>query len=1054
MNLTESSLRHPYSVAALALLITAVGIAGFFRTPTDLFPDTFPPQVLVITVQPGAGADDVSDKITEVIEKEINTLGGLENIRSTSRDQVSSIAAEFDYSKDPGQAILEVQNTMARIRADLPEEALEPKLYRLSDATARPLLTLALSPREDSHRTLSEIRLLAENEIQDRLLRLEGVADVDVFGAHRPEIRVRIDRDKLAAQELSVGDVVAALAQQNVSAPAGTIYTGASEYLMRITGEFKDLQAIEDLPLRREEAGLLRVGDIATAELSEREPRSLYHGNGAETIALGMIKPDGGDTVAAIERIKAFLPELRATYPDIAFDITQDQQPLIDINMQGMVSSIIQAVLLTVLVIFLFLAEARAALIVGISVPLSFLFSFGVLWFTPYTLNMVTLSALIVATGMVVDAAVVTLENIYRHFREMKTPDVRHAALDGAREISLAITAGMLTTVAVLAPIVLLSGYSGRTIGRLSLVISITMIASLTIALTMIPLLTSKVLNRRRKKKNIFERMADHVDKLVVLLRHFYVGVLKCALRHRVITLTLAAAFFIVSVTTIPPLIGGALMPPMDTGVAVVAFDLPATDDLDQVQATLHRVEEIIYQQPGIEKLSTVVGSEPGAIGFGAGGATAQSVVCTVEMVDRTQRGQTIWEIMGDWREELRGLPGIKSFRISEYGAVPIPTTKAPLNFIISGPDPRVLDRLAEETLDRLRKVRGLADIQRSWHFDEKQVDVRVDPALASLYKTSPAAVAADLNAAVQGVPATSMRLADFLDIPIRVQYDPPARDSVKALQETYVGSAFGPVPLRALADTEMVRQRPFITRENLQPTIDITGVNQDMTIAQVTEMANRAIAGIDTPRGYSIESAGTTTNMESTQVQLRQSLLIGIVLLYLLLVVMFHSFVHPITIMAAIPLAVAGSLWGLLLFDKPMCMPANMGMIFLAGIVINNSVLLLDFIIKGKQRGMDKDEAIIESVKLRLRPILMTTFSTIVGLSPLIFEMAVGLERLSPLGIVAGSGLLVGTFLTMVVVPVVDSSLDSLSGTAREGWDRLWNTSSKSRAHTNEPSA
>ncbi len=405
-------------------------------------------------------------------------------------------------------------------------------------------------------------------------------------------------------------------------------------------------------------------------------------------------------------------------------------------------------------------------------------------------------------------------------------------------------------------------------------------------------------------------------------------------------------------------------------------------------------------------------------------------------------------------REELRGLPGIKSFRISEYGAVPIPTTKAPLNFIISGPDPRVLDRLAEETLDRLQKVRGLADIQRSWHFDEKQVDVRVDPALASLYKTSPAAVAADLNAAVQGVPATSMRLADFLDIPIRVQYDPPARDSVNALQETYVGSAFGPVPLRALADTEMVRQRPFITRENLQPTIDITGVNQDMTIAQVTEMANRAIAGIDTPRGYSIESAGTTTNIESTQVQLRQSLLIGIVLLYLLLVVMFHSFVHPITIMAAIPLAVAGSLWGLLLFDKPMCMPANMGMIFLAGIVINNSVLLLDFIIKGKQRGMDKDEAIIESVKLRLRPILMTTFSTIVGLSPLIFEMAVGLERLSPLGIVAGSGLLVGTFLTMVVVPVVDSSLDSLSGTAREGWDRLWNTSSKSRAHTNEPSA
>ncbi len=1045
MNLTRLSLRHPHSVAALALLVVALGLTGFFRNATDLFPDTFPPQVLVITVQPGASADDISDKITEVIEKEINTLGGLENIRSTSRDQVSSIAAEFKYSKDPGQAILEVQNAMARIRADLPEGALEPKLYRLSDATARPLLTLALSPAEGSRRRLSEIRLLAENQIQDQLLRLEGVADVDVFGAHRPEVRVRIDRDKLAAHDLSIGEVVGALARQNVSAPAGNIYTRKSEYLVRITGEFKDLQAIETLPLLRPEAGLLRVGDIATAELAEREPRSLYHGNGTEAIALGMIKPERGDTVAAIKEIKDFLPELRATYPDIVFEITQDQQPLIDINMKGMVSSIIQAVLLTVLVIFLFLAETRAALIVGISIPLAFLFSFGVLWFTPYTLNMVTLSGLIVATGMVVDASVVTLENIYRHFHEMKTPDAQRASLDGTREISLAITGGMLTTVAVLVPIIFIGSYAGKTIGRLSLVISITMAASLIVALTLIPLFASKVLKRRREKKNVFERAADHVDALVRLLQRFYVGILKLALHHRAITLILAAAFFVISVRTIPPLIGGALMPPMDTGIVIVEFDLPATDDLHQVQTTLRRVEKIIYEQPGIEKLSAVVGSEPGAVGFGAGGATAQSVVCTVEMVDRTQRDETIWEIESRWREELRQLPGIKSFRVSEYGATPMATTKAPLNFIISGPNPRVLDRLAEEALGRLQKIRGLSDLRRSWHFDEKQVDVRVDPALALLYKTSPATVATDLNVAVQGVPATPMRLADFLDIPVRVQYDLPARDRVEALEQTYVGSAFGPVPLRALADTQVVRQRPFITRENLQPTIDITGVNRDMTVAQVTMMANEAIAGIDVPRGYGIESAGSAADIKSTQKQMSQALLIGIVLLYLLLVIMFQSFIHPITIMAAIPLAIAGSLWGLLLFDKPMCMPANMGMIFLAGIVINNSVLLLDFIIESRKRGMGKKEAIVESVKLRLRPILMTTFSTVIGLSPLIFEMAVGLERLSPLGIVAGSGLLIGTFFTMVVVPVVNSSLDSLSNTVIHTWHWLFDAAPES---------
>ncbi|MDZ7832048.1 MAG: efflux RND transporter permease subunit [Desulfobacterales bacterium] len=1034
MNISRAALNHPYAVAAAVLLVAAMGFIGFLRTPSELFPDTFPPQVVVVTVQPGASADDVSDKITEVIEKEINTLSGLESIRSTSRDQVSAVMAEFSYSKDPGQAILDVQNAMARIRADLPVNAQEPKLYRLSDATARPLLTLALRPKNDSRRDLSEIRLLAENQIQDRLLAIEGVADVDVFGGHRPEIRVRVDRDELAANGVSIGEVIAALAEQNISAPAGNIYAGDSEYLVRIAGEFKNLSEIRQLPIRRPGRGLLRISDVAEVELTEQEPRSAYHGNGKAAIALGVIKPEGGNTVAAIERVKSFLPELGALYPDIAFELTQDQQPLIDINMHGMVLSIIEAVIFTVAVIFLFLAEARAALVAGITIPLSFLFTLAVLWFTPYTLNMVTLSGLIVATGMVVDASVVALENIYRHFHAGKgpdgtegQPDAKTAADTGAREIALAITAGMLTTVAVLVPIIFIGGYPGRTIGRLSLTISITMVASLVLALTLVPLLASKVLGRKREKKNIAERVASRVDVGVGFIRRFYVFILKGALRWRLVTLILAAAFFVVTVRTIPPIIGGALMPPMDTGIAIVEFDLPATDGIGQMEKTLNRVEEIIYAQPGIEKVSSVIGSEPGAISFGTGGATTQSASITVELVDRTQREKSIWAIEETWREKLRQVPGIKSFRVSEYGATPMATTKAPVDIIISGPDARILDRLADQTMQRLQGVRGLTDVRRSWHFDQKQVDVTVDPALARMYGTSPEEVSRQVSAAVQGVPATSMRLADFLDIPIRVQYGRSDRNSLSALEHAYVGSDFGPIPLRAMAEVETQTQRPFITREDLQATIDVTGVNFDMTIAQVTGMAKKALAGLDPPGGYNIEFAGTASDMKSTQKQLRQALIIGIVLLYFLLLAMFGSFAHPITIMAAIPLAVAGSMWGLLLFDKPMCMPGTMGMIFLAGIIINNSVLLLDFIIQARKQGSEKNDAIVRAVELRIRPILMTTFSTIIGLSPLIFETAVGLERLSPLGIVAGSGLLVGTFLTMIVVPVVYSGMDSV---------------------------
>lgn len=1027
MNLTRAALKHPFAVISLVVLVVCMGVFGFLRTPIDLFPETAPPQVLVLTVQPGAGAGDVQDKITEVVEKEVNTISGVKTIRSTSRDQVSSVMAEFLYTKDLGEAVLDVQNAIGRIRADLPEEIREPRIYRLTEATARPLLTLALSPKEGSRRDLSEIRLLGENQIKDSILRIKGIADVDVFGGHEPEVRVRADRDKLAANGVGIQELIGTLAAQNISIPAGTIYAGQSEYLVRTAGEFAGLGEIRDLPVRRTGRGLLRVSDLATVELDEEERRSIYHGNGREAIALGIIRPDGGKTSEAIKRFKTFLPELRASYPDIRFEITQDQLPLIELNLYGMELSIVQAVLLTILVIFIFLADFRAALVCSVSIPLAFLFSLGVLWLSPYTLNMVTLTGLIVAIGMVVDSSVVALENIYRHFDQMQHIDARQAAREGTGEIALAITAGMLTTVAVLIPIIFIGGYPQRTIGRLSFTIATTLVASLVVALTVVPLLASWLLSRPHEEKNIVERAAAFLDRGVDVLRRFYLYILRRALRWRVVTLIAAGVFLVLTARTVPSLIGGELMPPMDTGIAIVDFTTPATDSPERVEDLLDEVEEVIYRQEGVEMVSAVAGSEPGALSFGTGGATAQSGRLTVHLVDRTRREETIWEIQDQWRRRIRRIPGIQDVRVSEFGATPMATTKAPLDVIISGPDPVILDRLAEEVTAKLEGLPGLVDVRRSWYFDETERNVVVDPALARVYGTSPDKVARELQATVNGIPATPMRLEEYLDIPVRVEYREPDVDRLSELAGIYVSSSFGPVPLRTLAAFGTTRERPFITREDLRTTIDVTGVNHTYTIKQVAGMTEERLAGIEPPRGYEIEVAGSAADMMDTQKRLMRSLLIGVALLYVLLLAMFGSFSHPLTIMAAIPLAIAGALWGLLLFDKPMSMPGNMGMIFLAGTVINNSVLLLDFILHARREGLERDEAIVQSVSLRLRPILMTTCSTCVGLSPLVFEMAVGLERMSPLAIVASTGLLVGTFLTMVVVPVAYSCLDDL---------------------------
>jgi multidrug efflux pump subunit AcrB len=1077
MSLTRLSVRNPHVVAALILLVVAVGVIGYSRTPVDLFPDTAPPQVVIITIQPGASADDVRDRITEVIEKEVSTLDGLVTIRSTSRDQVSSVVVELSYARDIGQALLDVQNAIARIRSDLPQNALEPRIFRMSEATSRPLLTLALSPKKDSTKSLETIRLLAENQIKDEILRLEGIADVDVFGGHQPEVRVRLDRDALAANHISIEQVIGVLSKQNVSAPAGTVYVGSSEYLVRTAGELLDLEAIRRLPIRRAGKGLLRLSDVATVELSERDPRSVYHGNGRRAVAMGLMRPEGGATVAAIERVKELLPKLRAEYPDIRFDITQDQEPLIDLNLAGMRMSILQAIVLTVLVIFFFLADMRAALVAGVSIPLAFLFTLGILWLTPYTLNMVTLTGLIVAIGMVVDSSVVALENIYRHHEEEGESDgngdgdgdgngnedgegdgqgggksephgeqtakqaaarrAERAAEKGTREIALAITAGMLTTVAVLIPIMFIGGYPQRTIGTLSFTIAVTLVASLVVALTVVPLLASRLLAKGRRKRNVLERAAAHVDRGVEQLKRLYLYILRKALRWRAVTLVIAAAFLVASVRIVMPLIGGELMPPMDTGIVVVSFTAPATDSPERVEELLSRVEDEIYEQEGVEMVSSVVGSEPGALSFGAGGATAQSATITIHLVDRTEREETIWEIQDKWRRRLREIPGVQTLQISEFGATPMATTKAPVDIVISGPDPRVLSELADEVMGRLEGMPGLVDVRRSWYFDEKEHDVIVDPSLARVYGTSPQQISSELNAMVAGAPATTMRLERFLDIPIRVEYRRADIDRAEALGRAYVSSDFGLVPLRALARVETRRARPFVTRENLRDTIDITGVNRIYTIAQVSRMVQKRISGVKTPRGYDIRMAGTSEDMADTQRRLMRSLLIGVVLLYLLLLAMFRSYGDPLTIMSAIPLAIAGALWGLLLFDKPMSMPGNMGMIFLAGTIINNSVLLLDFILSARKQGLEKEEAILQSVSLRIRPILMTTFSTVVGLSPLVFETAVGLERMSPLAIVASTGLVVGTFLTMVVVPVFYSAIESLAAAVSRafGW-------------------
>ncbi len=1027
MSLTRASFNNPYGVIALALVVVALGTFAFFRTPTDLFPDTAPPQVSVITIQPGASSGDVADKITQLVEKELNTISGLKRIRSTSRDEASVVTAEFLYTKKIGEAVTDVQSVVARVQSQLPPDAMAPRIYRITDAT-KALVTLALSPKEGSPKNLSTLRLLAENQIMDDFLRVPGVGDVDIFGAHQPEVQVRVDRDKLAAYGISIGQVLAEIGKQNISAPAGTVYTDNGEYLVRVSGEFANLESLKMLPLKRSESGRVLLSDVAQVKLSTHEARSGYFGNGKEAIAINVMRPEGGRTIWAIHNVKKELKKLQLRYPDINFEITNDQQPVIDTNVQGMRASVYQAVLLTVLMILIFLGDARAAFAISLSIPLAFLSALVVLWFSPYTLNMVTLSGVIIAVGMVVDASIVVLEIIYRKHKERPDIPIKTIAIEGAEEIFHGVVAGVFTTVVVLVPVMFAGGYTEQTMRPLNMMITATILSSLIAAFTVIPLVAVRVLSRPEPKPLQFitkglmpfnrwmERRTENVASFAGWL-----------LKHRAVGLIMAIPFIIFTMRMVKPLNGGELMPMMDTGIGLIKFDTPTQYTPQQVKEVTKQVEKMVHEtSEGLKWISTKIGSEPGQTSFGGGGETAQAVMLTITLEDRKHRKDSIWTMEKRWRERLRQINGVRTFDVTEYGATPLSTSKAPLDIVISGPDIKVLDKLADQVMGRLKGVKGLTDVRRSWYIDKPEQSVVVDPDLARFYGTNPADVAKLMKSAVKGVPASSMRLKGSLDIPIRVQYDTRQMNRLADLKDVLIPTPKGNIPLRSMATISSTQNAPFITRENLANTIDITGIHSGITIAQIGGQVKKKLHGLELPADYSVELSGTLANMKTGGEEMGKALMIGIVLLYILLVWMYKSFVHPLTIMLSILVPIAAGVWGLFIFHKPMCNPAMMGMILLAGTVVNNAILLLDFILTARASGISKDEAIMQAVRLRFRPIVMTAASTALGLTPLVFEMAVGMERMSPLGIVAAFGLIMGIFSSTWIYPVIYSLFDS----------------------------
>ncbi|QKT03949.1 efflux RND transporter permease subunit [Ectothiorhodospiraceae bacterium 2226] len=1010
MNWPQWVLRYKHAVIALLLAVLVLGVQARFELPVQLFPDTDPPTVTVITEYPGMAAADVDAELTKLLEEEVASIDGVVRIASSSQAGLSVVRVEFVYGREAALAAVDVQNAISRIRRQLPTGIGEPQVLEFSTAD-KPIVTAALRGHD---LPLTDVRELADNAVRERLERVPGVAAVDVFGGYKPELHVALRRDRLEAYGLDMDRVVRALADWNLSAPGGRVRHGTLESVVRFDAPIRGAEDAAGIVLVADGGRRVRVGDVADVRLMPGEARAAYRHNGEPAIAVQILKRGEANTVEVARAVREALAELQDALPALEIAIADDDSVFTEHVIADMTRTVMIAIALTVLIVLLFLANLRQAAIIGLSIPAAFLATFGLMQLAGLDLNMVTMSALILAIGLLVDDGIVVLENIHRHMDADKPP--LQAAVDGTAEILTAKLGGSLTTLSVLIPLVFLGGFVGELFRPLALTLGFALSASFVMSVTLIPLLGAywlKPTSARPKRP-----LALRVDRTLHGTRVFYLAGLHAAIRHPVATLVLALLLLAGSLVMLR-VNGSEMLPRFDSGSFRVLVDLAAGSTLQDTARAAAQVEAHLLAQDYTTGVSVRMGHEPAARALGDRGAMAvNQAEITVNLTPRTARAVSQWTIMDQARDVLEAIPGVTLGAPKEMGGTARAGTAAPIVVRASGTEPAALDAIADALLARLRDVPGITDLYKDWGVDTPELHVRLDNERVAELGLTGVQVAQAVHRAVDGQVATPFRQPLRRDLQVVVRYAEGDRRYAEHLEDVMLRTPVGAVPLREVAALEHRLGPRVITREDGQRTLEVLGFHLGRPLSEVVADVQARLAAYTPPPGYTVVLAGEQEDFTEAQARMVRAMAFAALAVYLLLVIQFRSFRHPVTVMSAIPLQFIGVAAALLIAGKYVSMPALLGIILLVGIVVNNGIILLDFANQRRAAGRALQDAIADAVEARFRPIMMTALSTIAGMLPLALEMAVGAERFSPIATVIIGGVAAATVLTLVVVP------------------------------------
>jgi len=1005
--------KRPYQLYSLIAILFALGVVALITLPKNLFPDANRPQVVVITQVPGATATVASSSVSKPIEAEISRISMVRDVSSVNVANMSIVKAEFEYKKGLESAAVDVANALSIAKGKLPANV-TPAVYTAGDFTL-PVDIISLSPK-DGNITLPEIRKIADSFIKPYLLSDNRIGNVEVFGGYQSAINIEIDPFKAKHYNIDFSKLIGAIRSINKDTPIGFVKGKNNFATLTYYGEKDQIERLKLLPI----APNLRLKDIATISWSHQKRTSGYIGNGSEAIALSIQRAPGGSVLSVSNAAREQMKKLQKLYPNIKFSISDTQRDLIETANSNMLEALRDAVIYTLLVIMIFLGNFRAIIAAGLSIPMVFFATMAIIWLMGGELNIVIYTAIILALGMLTDDAVVVLENIERHLNE-EHEDLQKAVVNGTKEVLKPIFAGTIATIAVMFPLMFVGDYPQHIFRPLILTLIIALLVSYFLSITFIPKLSVWLYRNGTGKTKIekwFEKLYENtIGRLVVP----YIGILKFSngklwvLRRMFLTMAVVATL-VLSLKNVMPTIGKDVMPPMDTGIIKAQIAFSVNETVDTAQERLKPFLDWLNKQKWLVRDSIAFGSEPGVLSLGSGNLPTEATL-TITAVNRFDRNETIWQIEDKIRDRLSLLKGVKRLDVFDFGATALSTIKAPLDIRIKSSDYERLPQKAKEVLDSIRDIKGLTSLSISWDNDFNEIELDIDTNKALSYGTTPLQIIAQLPLR-GGVASLAGDFSSMQTQFVRLYLKGKYAQNIETLKMLPIQTKFGEVPLNQFATFKPHLVAAKLERDKMLYSIDVNGYRAKRPVTHITDDANNALKSVNTD-GFIVSQEGDIAQLNDSFKRMIKAIALGVLILIMVLIAVYESIRLALIMILVLPLSMIGAAWGMMIFHKPSCMPSMVGILLLFGIIIKNAVLLIDFYKEYEKEGKRPFDAAIESVRVRFRPVMMTAFGTIAGMIPIALEQAVGLERLSPLADVAVGGLLVGTLLTLVYIPL-----------------------------------